>query len=453
MKKRVINMMCSYSQFEKKGKATLKKGIGRGWEKLRRDPRNLFYLISAAGILVYIVLSFRYGGRLFAWMIQENAPEIRFIDYFSHLDGISDPATLYQHVSWDADGSYAAVFPPLAYCMYFLLYRLTAMHEGMPAGTMVEEIPGALTLLTIYLIFNAVIFYLAIEITGRKDRKKDLTIFSLLMLSAIFAGSGYLLANSTMLVVSLLMAGLQLKDSTSAVWRETGLVLLAVSVAMKIYPAVFGLVFLKERKYKELIRLCLYSLLLFFVPFVFFGGVTGFRAWWSNLNGPLQSASFYGRPQFLKGVFYTLIMKWTGRGEMALSSILTVAVCLVWVWLAWRSKSSSRSLFFLVCIMVFYPSSAYRYTLAYFSIPLVMILKEEPVEKAPESFTRIISILYGLLFTIPVWWLLVMPMDLRFTIHTLTSVEIYLYLVTYVLIGVMTGLELTTSRWAAKRCV
>ena len=165
-------------------------GIGR----LIRDPRNLFYVISAAGILLYCLLSIRYGGALYAWVVQENKPEIRFIDYFSHLGLAENPSRLYQQVSWDAEGSYAAVFPPLAYCVYYMLYRLTAIAGGRPEGISVEEMPGALSVFTIYLIFNAVIFFLAIEITGRRDRKKDLLIFTLLMLSAVFGWSMVLLA-------------------------------------------------------------------------------------------------------------------------------------------------------------------------------------------------------------------------------------------------------------------
>ena len=405
---------------------------------LRRDPRNLFYLVSATGILLYFLLSFRYGSSLYAWMVQENKPEIRFIDYFSHLGSVENPTALYQQVSWDAEGSYAAVFPPLAYCMYYFFYRLTAMAGGRPAGMEIEDMPGAMSVFTVYLIFNAVLFFASIEITGRKDRKKDCMLFALLMHSAVFLGSGYMLGNSTMLVVALLLAAFGLLDDASGIRREAGLLLLAVCVALKLYPAVFGLVFLKERKFKELLRLILYSLLLLLVPFAFFGGLAGMRAWLDNLFGPLQSADFYGRPQFLKGVFFTLIKALTGREEMALCSVLTVAVCLWWVWLAWRSERRDRTLFFLVCIMVFYPSSAYRYTLAYFTIPLILMMKEER-ETRPVAWTEgTISALYGLLFTIPVWWLLVFPMDQRFSIHTLTSVEIYLYLAAYALIAVMT---------------
>ena len=428
------------------------KNLARGpAERLRRDPRNLFYLISAAGILLYFLLSLPYGGRLYAWMVQENAPEIRFIDYFSHLESVENPGRLYLQIAQDADGSYAAVFPPLAYALYYLLCRLTAVAGGRPAGMKIEAVPGALSVFTLYLIFNAVIFLAAIEITGKRDRKKDLLLFTLLMLSAVFAGSGYMLGNSAVLVAGLLLLALSLKDSPRAPRRELGLLTLAVCVAMKLYPAVFGLVFLKEKRYKDLLRLILYSLVLTFAPFCFFGGIEGLQAWIGNLTGPLESAGLYGRPQFLKGAFYTVIRMLTGREEAALSTALTVAVCLAWIWLAWRSSSAWRTQFFLICVMVFFPSGAYRYTLAYFSIPLAFLLKSEPEEKPGAWPVGTVSALYGLLYTIPVWWLPVCPIGRAFSVRTLTGVEIYLYLIAYLLVIAVTAAELTARKKAYGR--
>lgn len=422
----------------------MKDRIYGSLKRLQKDPRSWFYLISALGILLYFPLSFRFGSELYAWLVQENAPDIRFIDYFSHFESAADPSHLYQHVSWNELGSYAAVFPPLAYWMYYVLYRLTVIRSGMPEDIKAEAIPGALSIFTIYLIFNAVLFFCAIQMTGKKRKGKDLLLFTLLMLSSVFAGSGYMLGNSAMLVLALLMAALQLIENPDTLRREAGLLLLAVCVAMKIYPAVFGLVLLKKKKYGELFRLVLYSLVLLLTPFAFFGGLEGFQAWIGNLTGPLQSMNFYGKPQFLKGVFYTLICTLTGREEMGWSSALTYLVCLLWAWLAWRSKSRWRTQFFLTCIMVFFPSSAYRYTLAYFAIPLVTLLKEEPDTSLQNRWSKVIFALFGLLYTIPVWWLLVMPLERRFSIHTVTSVEIYLYLVAYLLVAAATMVELRT---------
>ena len=395
------------------------------------DPRAAFYVISAAGILLYFLLSLRYGNDLYRWMVQENKPDLRFCDYFYHFALTADRRNLYQQISWDAAGC----FPPLAYCLYWAVYKLTAVPGYRLQGwAATEKIPGALSVFTYVLIFTALLFFLAIGITGRKNRKKDVLIFTLLMLSAVFLGSGYMTGNSTMLVLAVLIAALRLRESDVPLRRELALVLLAFCVAMKLYPAVFGLLYLKDRRYKELLRLILYSFVLLFAPFAFFGGITGLKAWLKHIMTTMHYTD-YARPQYLMGIFHTLLKRFAGVADKRISAGLSVLVCLVWTLLAWRSRSRIRTVFFLICIMVFFPANAYRYSLSYFTIPLVAFLKAD----GPEDnwhFT-VAMILYGLLFTIPVWWLAVIPMTRTYRYYTLTPVEIYLYLTAYALIGTM----------------
>ncbi len=421
----------------------LNQRLSRLKTRLVKDPRALFYLVSAAGTVLGLLLCMRWGSPLYKWMVQENDPGIRFADYFAHIARTVDPQHLYQRISWDAMGC----FPPLAYCMYYPLYRLTAPRGIItPTNSLEAEIiPGALSVFTIYLIFNAVLFYLAINSTGKQNRKKDFAIFTLLMLSVVFAGSGYMMGNSTMLVVVLLLAGLRLRESDRPMRREGGILLIAASVALKLYPAVFGLLFVKERKWKELFRFILYTVLLLFGPFVFFGGTAGMISWIGHLRETMQYSD-YGRLQYLTGIFHTVLKNLTNRDTTVICFVLAVAVCLVWTWLAWRSGSRYRTMFFLICIMVFFPANAYRYSLSYFSIPLIMMLKDEPPKESRRWPSGTASLLYGMLYTIPIWWLMVIPLSRTYTLYTLTSVEIYLYLVTYALIAAVMLAEMTARR-------
>ena len=419
------------------------------WKKIRKtlisDPRGMFYLISGAGILLYFLLSLRYGETAYRWVIQENKPDIRFDDYFAHFAMVADRKHLYEAVTWDAMGC----FPPLAYCMYYALYTLTAVTGFLTQEPIkAESIPGALHVFVYYTVFTALLFFLAIGITGKRSRKRDTAIFTLLMCSAVFFGSGYMMGNSTMLVLGILVAALRLREGKSAFQREMGLVLLGVCVAMKLYPAVFGLLYLKEKRYKELARLILYSLILLLGPFAFFGGKRGLFYWLKHITTTMHYTD-YARPQYLLGIFHTVIKRLTGRDEKTLCAVLTVLVCLIWTWLAWRSRSRFRTVFFLVAIMVFFPANAYRYSLSYFSIPLIMFLKEEP-EKLPRWHWRLAMMLYGALFTIPVWWAAVIPITRTYKYYTVTPVEIYLYLTVYALIALIMVAEVTEKRLDAR---
>ena len=90
--------------------------------------------------------------------------------------------------------------------------------------------------------------------------------------------------NMSLLVLILLMYAMALKDSAKSWEREVALLLFAVAAALTLSPAVFGLLYLISKRYKEAARLIIYGVLLFFLPFVFFQGVLGFQIFLHNLN-------------------------------------------------------------------------------------------------------------------------------------------------------------------------
>ena len=430
----------------RKGPKGEKRIPGRqGGKTLFRDPRAAFYVISALGLISFIFLSFYYGRPAYVWMVQENQPGIRFTDYFMHLTAAVDRQHLYQNITDARTGC----FPPLAYVMYYLLYRLTPLaFETVQHFEEMEQIPGTLHVFTYYLIFSALLLYIGISKTGQRSTRRDAGIFTLLMASAVFAGSGYMMGNSSMLVLGLLTLALAFRDSPSRGRREAALVLFAVCVGFKLYPAVFGLIYLKEKRYRELGRLVLYSLALVFLPFAFFGGAEGLSAWMGHILENMRSSPQYdfGRLQYLKGALFTVIRLLTGQEAGTAASILTWLICAFWAVMAWRSESAPGTWFFLICIMVFFPSNAFRYSLSYFAIPLITWLKTDPFPEMRGGAWWGVMGLYGLLYTVPVWWIAVDGLEKWYDVYALTSVEICLYLTAYALILLMSALALRPGK-------
>lgn len=77
-------------------------------------------------------------------------------------------------------------------------------------------------------------------------------------------------------------------DEENKVLKELAFLALAIAAAIKIYPAIFGLLLLKRRRIKECIRLVIYGVLSFIVPFFYFGG---WKAILSFANGILFFAN------------------------------------------------------------------------------------------------------------------------------------------------------------------
>lgn len=464
---------------------------------IKNNPKVSFFIICLSGIAAYIVASFMYGGDMMTWIVQENNPNIRFVDYFMHIRYASNPSGLYGMVADDTQGC----FPPLAYVLYYFLNRLTCrkFDGDIPNREDFEYITGTYLVYVYYTIFVALLIFVGIVLLSKKgesvkstsnitiannsnglkvegnhnngcnDKRvitdnnsniaRSVLIFVCIMMSCPFMGSGFLVGNSAMLVFGLLLIFFALRNHESKVVREIAMIILAICAGMKIYPAVFGLLYLKEKKWKEAVRLIIYGILFFFVPFAFFGGVNGMLLWLGHIKGTMKLMESY-RIEYIKGVTYIIlphlgIEVGTKLFEM-LCSIMPMLFVLVMIGLAAFSKNEHRTLVFLTAIMAFYPTNAYRYSLAYMAIPLIMWLqsgKEGDLSGERticqnsswdgaklEMFAKIEewvkAIFYGMIFAIPVLWGIITSFRLNFDHVHMTYVEVWIYLMAYVFLGV-----------------
>jgi len=403
-------------------------------DQIKADPRVLFYIICIAGFVTYFITNMILGVDVLKWMVQENNPDIRFFDFFMHVRFTSDPANLYAMPVDDTQGC----FPPLSYVMYYLLYRLIYIAGFIPGRSEMEAMSGAYLVYVYYTLAVAFLLFFSIYLLSKeKNVKKSLLIFVCIMMSCPFFGGGFLTGNSAMLVLAMLLFFLALKDSDSKVQREIALILLAACAGFKIYPAVFGLLYLKEKRFKEAIRLTLYGIILFCVPFVFFGGLDGVKLWLGHIKGTM-GLYLFGRVEYIQGIVYMLLTKAgvsveTGFGKLCMSAIPILFV-LVMILLATLSKNKYRTILFLVAAITFYPTNAFRYTLAYFAIPLIIWLQDN----LNEAFTLrniekyIFVILNSMVFSIPM--LLGFITDFKPGKGNWNSVEIWIYASAYILI-------------------
>lgn len=60
------------------------------------------------------------------------------------------------------------------------------------------------------------------------------------------------------------------KDSENKYIRELSYISLALAAGIKLYPAIFGIMLLLDKKYKDALRLVVYGIIAVIVPFVFF---------------------------------------------------------------------------------------------------------------------------------------------------------------------------------------
>lgn len=138
----------------------------------------------------------------------------------------------------------------------------------------------------VFLLYNGILTWMFSIAVSNKIKLKpwDRNLFFLVFLFSFPVMFALERGNIINLAFALTIFFYSYCDDENKVLRELALIALALAAGIKIYPAIFGLMLLKQRRFKECIRLAIYGILSFFGPFFCFGG-------WSALKA------------FLKGIF------------------------------------------------------------------------------------------------------------------------------------------------------
>ena len=402
-------------------------------EKL--TPYVLFTSLSLAGIITFFLFALVSGSDAFAWVMMRNTGVLYSLDYFQHMLFTAYPEAIYVI----ANGVWG-VFPPLAYVFYRFMFLLTfngvlpTLGSGWPGWLELAATEHARTVFLYYSICVALLLAYAVNVWKKGNNHHKRLIICLLFSVPFFAG-GFERGNSVMVVLPLLLIALKWRDSESKLERELAMIFIAVCAGLKIYPAIFGLLYIKEKRFKEAFRLLGYGIAFFFVPFLFFGGKNAFLLWLFNIIEATKTESL-GRLEYFKGVACTLIYLVTGNSLPNLEVIITNLCLVLMILFFFISGDKYRTVFYLCCCMTFFPINAHRYTLSYLAIPLVMYLMENGSKPEKDVFTIIEIVEYSFLFTIPTFWGLLTGFGLLFSEISphLTYVEFWIYIVAYSLL-------------------
>lgn len=346
--------------------------------KKKVSPVNIFIIISLISVIVSF-FTFVFGNDTFSAVNATGGFHKLFNDFIYHLYYSKDLSTVYTK-------SIHMCFPPLIYLFYH------ALNLMMPPQTGNEINYNAMyNLCVIYLIIEFLLFAFAVKrFLKKQSDKKVLLAVILFTLSSCFAFGVIQCANIAFLVVILLLLAVDLRESNSKFKQELAMIFIAIAAAIKIYPAVFGLLYLAERKYKEAGRLIIYGILFFAVPFVFTGGVDGFNLF---LNNQIKVQMFWGDAS-PNGIYTNFLA--LGLGENISKNMIYVfgAISFIFFFIC---KDSHKRLFMLNFIMVMCPMWSGAYTPAFFVIPFLYLMSKTDYIKNKVDFLYIL--LYSVLFT------------------------------------------------------
>lgn len=375
-------------------------------------PLNIYLFISLSGIILFFIAAFFEQAKVFDWIMMENNSDWVTSDFFRHVHHSQYLSNIY---NMELD----AYFPPLAYIFYYFIYRISFIgFLSDDYRDMLTE-PYQIIIFIMYTLIAVVWLGYMFDELNISITKRRLLFFSVVFSTPVFAGA-LERGNMALYVIVIILNALIWKDSDQCWKREASLILIAIAAGLKVYPAVLGLLYIKEKKRKEAIRLIIYGILCFFTPFIFFGGLKGLLVYIKKLI-ELMSKGYYGRVQFFKG-----LMSFTSFSNEAILvlSLLFIMGLLIAIFF---TKNKLHEMIYFSSFMAFVPGNAYRYTLIYFLTVVFTMFRDPGKENKPDISIYVFSIVLGALFSIPTIMGIITGFKLNFGIYTYTYVERYIY--------------------------
>ena len=308
-----------------------------------------------------------------------------FMDFYNHIRYVDSPKDVY-------NVSMHACFPAFAYLIYFAMNRMIPADYAMDGFAIRTSPYGNMVFLMYMLIVTLMFIWAAKKYLKIKEAEQFIYMVALLFT----VPSLYLFerGNIVYLVVVLLIMFLMMYESDSPVKRELAIICLAFAAGLKLYPAIFGVLYIKDRRFKETIRAIIYGILVFVLPFAFFGGIDGFKQFLTNIT---QVNEVVWPEGCFNSLVHTVILIGYKLGvatetSVAVGKVLSFVYAIVLLVAAFFQKSKWKTLALLSGIIIWFPMWSGSYTITYMAILLLAFANES------EEKRRGIDYVYAVLF-------------------------------------------------------
>ena len=269
------------------------------------DIRILFCITTIICLIILgIEIIISHGESLKSFFFYSNSDYISYgsTNMDTGMDFFNSIVCTYKDVPYT---KYSTLYPPLANLFFSVLCKCVPEDQASnwlnydiyyetrwtSDDLRVRQITFLMYIF--FVIITVILFLYLIE----KILKKSGNHEKIVAVSLLF-GYGNLYAiergNIIIIVVPLVLLFWFFKDSKNKIIRELALISLAIASGLKLYPAVFGLVLLVDKQYYKAIRVVIYGLCSFFIPFYAFEGTEAIPLFFNILLNFSGTRSYTG---------------------------------------------------------------------------------------------------------------------------------------------------------------
>lgn len=213
--------------------------------------------------------------------------------------------------------------------------------------------------------------------------KYDITIRKSVIFCIVFS-YGFLMAaergNIVLIVIPLTMFFVFFYDSDNKIIRELSYVLLAMAAGLKLYPAFFGLLLIKDKKWGAAIRTVIYGVLSIILPVIFFkerlaGIITWLKVVFDFNKESMQPWIGNGCSNLLHDYQHFMGLFNLTVSDSYFGIISIIIVCLLLIIALFENKRWKSILLITLAVCLF--QSQGEYIFSFFVIPMIAFLVEQ----------------------------------------------------------------------------
>lgn len=337
---------------------------GKWQELMKRDCHTVFcYAILITGG-IYLAASIVSLGYFFDKVFFLHTRDA-FMDFFNSIRDAS--------LGLGAYTERKVIYPPMANLIFMLLsmitpdaYNATGWYGRLSWSRYDENVLLICSFVAVCTILLGVLMYNGFDSTKKKRLLfTAAAVFSVPFLNMLERGNIMTLAFLALLCYAFTY------ESENRFVRELGIIALAFSVSLKLYPALFAWVLIADKRYGDFVRCVIYSVALLILPSFAFGGPSCLLLIVENIfnfstgsSGVLSVISRYAHiPMALVSIG-------------AYSLFLLCALCYAASAFLYREEQDKWKIWTLGCItFLSFPALCSTYAWALFLIPLVHIFK------------------------------------------------------------------------------
>jgi len=187
--------------------------------------------------------------------------------------------------------------------------------------------------------------------------------------------------NILLLVIPLTLFFVMYRNSENKLLQELALIALALAAGMKLYPAFFGVLLIRDKKYAQAIRAIAYGVLSVILPVLFFNeGLAGIPMWLSvvfNFGGSAHSP--WGGVSFAD-ILHRLASyanrSWGIAVDSSLFAPVSAVGCGILLIASLGYKKEWQSILSITVAVIAFQSQA-SYIFGFMCIPLLLFLAQE----------------------------------------------------------------------------